>query len=287
MFVECFDKDKDTDENVDADRDRTVRPVGAHWSLQLEEIDIDFKVSGLPHAVVKQAEDSRVRELVKKIESHPHRQALQADLQQSNAYNPFSEKSMKMIREMGNVELFELFETAPKIQCKECLLYWNQGIVYCTCWHLLRINPAEVSSDGHWIFSQSRTMSLRKGDLVAIVIDRTEEVCIQINKDAEKDFNYRMTEEEYFRYKKKWWIFLNESGKIGPTRDRFDFNEALTKLHVFTKSLEKSNSRRFLSGNTINGIHHLLHPAHLGGNGTILGGAHKNSSKKSSTSELM
>ena len=59
---------------------------------QLDEIDIDFIMSGLLHAVVKQAENSRVRELVKKIESHPHRQDLQADLQQTNAYNPFSEK---------------------------------------------------------------------------------------------------------------------------------------------------------------------------------------------------
>ena len=41
---------------------------------------------------MKQAENFRVRELVKKIESHPHRDALQADLQQSNAYNAFSEK---------------------------------------------------------------------------------------------------------------------------------------------------------------------------------------------------
>ena len=116
------------------------------------EVDIDFRVSGLPHAVAKQAENSRVRELVKKIESHPHRQDLQADLEQSNAYNPFSEKSKKMIRDMGNVELFELCETIPKTKCKECLLYWNQGIFYCTCGHLLRererINPAEVSSDG-------------------------------------------------------------------------------------------------------------------------------------------
>ena len=85
---------------------------------------------------MKQAENLRVRELVKKIESH--RQALQADLQQSNASNPFSEKSKKMIRDMGNVELFELCETSPKVQCSECLLYWNQGIVYCTCGHLLR-----------------------------------------------------------------------------------------------------------------------------------------------------
>ena len=89
---------------------------------QLEEIDIDFRVSGLPHAVVKQAENFRVRELVKKIDSHPHRQALQADLQHCNAYNRFSEKSKKMIKDMGNVELFELCETIPKVQCSECLL---------------------------------------------------------------------------------------------------------------------------------------------------------------------
>ena len=85
MSVERLDKDKDADKDVDADRVRTVRLVGGHQSPQLEEIDIDFRVSGLPHAVVKQAENFRARELVKKIESHPHRQDLQADLQQSNA----------------------------------------------------------------------------------------------------------------------------------------------------------------------------------------------------------
>ena len=129
-----------------ADRVRTGRPVGCEQSIDLftqrEEIDIDFKVSGLPHAVVKQAENFRVRELVKKIESHPHRQALQADLQQSNAYNPSSEKSKTMIRDMGNLELFELCVTIPKVECSECLLYWNQGIVYCTCGHLLTENKS-------------------------------------------------------------------------------------------------------------------------------------------------
>ena len=38
-----------------------------------------------------------------------------------------------MIRELGNVELLALCETTPKVQCSHCLLYWNQGIVYCTC----------------------------------------------------------------------------------------------------------------------------------------------------------
>ena len=149
LSVERSGKDKDADENVDTDQISTVRPVKSEQSIELftqrEEIDIDFRVSGLPHAVVKQAENSRDRELVKKIESHPHRQALHADLQQSNAYNPFSEKSKKMIRDMGNVELFELCETIPKVQRSECLLYWNQGIVYCTCGHLLR----EIESSRH------------------------------------------------------------------------------------------------------------------------------------------
>ena len=47
-----------------------------------------------------------------------------------------------MIRDMGNVELFELCETIPKVQCSECLLYWNQGIVCCICGHLLKEGEA-------------------------------------------------------------------------------------------------------------------------------------------------
>ena len=104
----------------------------------LNGVDIDFRESGLPHAVVKQAENSRVRELVKKIENHPHRQSLQRDLQQNKAYYPFSTTSKKMIQDVGNVELFELFETDPETQCKECLSYWSEGIENSTCGHLLK-----------------------------------------------------------------------------------------------------------------------------------------------------
>ncbi len=107
MFVERLEKDKDTDKNVDADRDRTGRPVvigqPTSSSPPFDEVDIDFRVSGLPHAVVKQAENSCVRELVKKIENHLHRQALQDDLQQNNAYNPFSEKSKKMFTALADI----------------------------------------------------------------------------------------------------------------------------------------------------------------------------------------
>ena len=74
---------------------------------------------------------------MKKIESHPRREALHADLQQNNFCNPSSKKSKEMIRDLGNVELFELCETIPKVQCSHCLLHWNQGIIYCTCGQFL------------------------------------------------------------------------------------------------------------------------------------------------------
>ena len=109
VSVECLDQNKDADENVDTDQISTGRPVESEQSIglfsQRGEMDIDFRGSGLPHAVVKQAENFSVRELVKKNDSHPHREALQTDLQQSNVYNPFSDESKAMIREMGNVEL--------------------------------------------------------------------------------------------------------------------------------------------------------------------------------------
>ena len=136
VFVERADKDKRRRRK----RRRRSNKNGEtnEWTTnRFEEIDSDFRVSGLPHAVVKQAENFRVRELVKKIENHPHREALQADLQQSNLNNPFSYKSKATIHEMGNVELFELCETIPKVQCSQCLLYWNQGVIYGTCGHFL------------------------------------------------------------------------------------------------------------------------------------------------------
>ena len=72
---------------------------------QEEEHKIDFRVPGLLHAVIKEAEHLRAQGLVQRIENHPHREALPADLQQNNVYNPLGKNSKAMIRELGNVEL--------------------------------------------------------------------------------------------------------------------------------------------------------------------------------------
>ena len=102
------------------------------------EADVDFKIPGLPHSVVKYAQSTSVRQLIQKIENHPNRHALQQDLRQNQSFNPFSPESKQMIHEVGNIELCELLETEPKSQCKGCLSYWDIGIVYCTCGHFLR-----------------------------------------------------------------------------------------------------------------------------------------------------
>ena len=123
-------------------RERTERSVTdhdvSHESIMLNEVNMDFRIPGFPHSVVKHAQSTSVRELIQKTENHPDRHALQQDLRQNQAYNPLSPESKKMIQDVGNIEFFELVETDSKSQCKACLSYWSEGIVDCTCGHLLR-----------------------------------------------------------------------------------------------------------------------------------------------------
>ena len=122
-------------------RKRTERSVAdhdvSHESMMVNEADMDFRIPGLPHSVVKHAQSTSVRELIQKIENHPGRHALQQDLRQNQSFNPFSPESKQMIQDVGNIELCELLETEPKTQCTVCLSYLNIGFLYCTCGHFL------------------------------------------------------------------------------------------------------------------------------------------------------
>ena len=82
---------------------------------------IDFNIPGLPHSTVKQLHSASVREWIQKIENHPHRNALQRNLQ-CQQFNHFSQESKEMIHEVGNIELCELLDMEPKAQCKVCLI---------------------------------------------------------------------------------------------------------------------------------------------------------------------
>ena len=92
---------------------------------------IDYRIQGLPHSVVEQEDNTRrevVNKLIHQIETHQDRDALKADLQQNQAYNPFTEKSKNMIHSMENVEFVEMCEICLKTQCSHCLTCWTTGI---------------------------------------------------------------------------------------------------------------------------------------------------------------
>ena len=93
--------------------------------------------------MVKRSHSINVHNLIQQIENHPQRQALQSDLQQHCACNPFSKESKDAIMAAGNTELCEIVDVEPKSQCRACLTYWSAGIVYCTCGHLMKDDTTE------------------------------------------------------------------------------------------------------------------------------------------------
>ena len=74
-----------------------------------------------------------MKRLIQQFENLPSRDSLIEDLNKTEEFNPFSEKSKELITSMGYTEYFELCEISTKIQCTHCSLYWEAGIVYCTC----------------------------------------------------------------------------------------------------------------------------------------------------------
>ena len=113
------------------------------FNLAIDDENIDFNISGVPNAMVKRSHGINVHNLIQQIENHPHRKALQSDLQQHRAFNPFSKESKDAITAAGNTELCEIVDVEPKSQCIACLTYWNVGIVYCTCGHFLQYDTTK------------------------------------------------------------------------------------------------------------------------------------------------
>ena len=137
----------------------------SHEPMVVNEADMDFRIPGLPHSVVKHAQSTSVRQLIQKIENHPDRHALQEDLRQNQSFNLFSPESKQMVQDVGNIELCELLETEPKTQCTVCLSYWNIGAgISCT----KKEERISNSSIFRWTFFQFRSTSSRKDDLMDI-----------------------------------------------------------------------------------------------------------------------
>ena len=153
--------DREEEKRVLKSHDRTGQPVEGRlhkvqedgylknrddadkFNLAMDDENIDFNISGIPDATVKRSQSISVHDLIQKIESHPQKEAIQNDLEQHRAFNPFSAKSKVAIMAAGNTELCEIINVEPKLQCKACLKHCSAGIIYCTCGHLMTDDSAE------------------------------------------------------------------------------------------------------------------------------------------------
>ena len=64
--------------------------------------------------MVKRSHGINFHNLIQQIENHPQREALQNDLQQHRAFNPFSKGLKDAIMAAGDTELCEIINLEPK-----------------------------------------------------------------------------------------------------------------------------------------------------------------------------
>ena len=141
--------------------------------------NVDYRIPGILHSTV-QKEDSKRKETVKiliqQFENHLNRDSLIQDLNNTEEFNPFSEKSKELITSMGNTECTSsLCETSSKIQCPHCALFWEVGIFYCTRGECMQpternrqLNKAryDVLSIPGYVIKQNPTHGARHGPSV-------------------------------------------------------------------------------------------------------------------------
>ena len=167
---------------------------------------------------MKHLHGASVRKLIKKIENHPNRYALQRDLRQSQSFNPFSQEAKHMIHEVGNIELCELLDT----QCIVCLSYWDVGIAN---------SLKKKCKKKFYLGIHDRFIRDEKFRKNMFDTGRTEEMCRKMDELADEDHTHHLTPEEIRDYRGNWWIRSNKVGSVTmPVRHRPDFKQALSTL---------------------------------------------------------
>ena len=111
-------------------RERTVRSVVDHDDLSHEQImvneaDMDFRIAGVPHSVVKHAQSISVRQLIQKIDNQPDRHALQQDLRKIKHLTRIVQNQNKLFRMWVTSNYVNCARRKPKRSAHRVLSYWN------------------------------------------------------------------------------------------------------------------------------------------------------------------
>ena len=129
---------------TEAYREVTGKPAAA-------SLTIEYQAN--PFCTVQQQDTNRketVKKLMQQFENHPNKESFLQDLKKTEKINTFSKESKKLITDTGNItEIFELCETSSKKQCPDCNLYWEIGIVYCSCGRCLKPSQSTKKLDKH------------------------------------------------------------------------------------------------------------------------------------------
>ena len=134
---------EETQHIVQREENREHRETVDQFNLATNDANIDFSVSGIPEETVKRSETMSILNLIRRITRHPQKEAVQNDLDQQQSFNAFSAESKKAIKESGNIEISEIVNTEPKLQCKFCLNHCNPGVIYCVCGRLMAEDSGE------------------------------------------------------------------------------------------------------------------------------------------------
>ena len=78
-----------------------------------------------------------MQNLVDRLQDGYRDKSIIKDLQQEGVSNVFSEESQRKMKDVGNIELYELSETVRTTQCPICLKHSKEGTFYCGCGNCL------------------------------------------------------------------------------------------------------------------------------------------------------
>ena len=108
-----------------------------HYNVVREKdsFQVDLRVHEVSQDVICKDEErmTKILTLVDKLQDVYRSNSIINDLKKKCKSNTFSEVSRCIIKEMINIELYELGETIRTIQCLSCLNYSKEGTVYCLC----------------------------------------------------------------------------------------------------------------------------------------------------------
>ena len=111
---------------------------------------VDHRISGVPLSAVEPqntTRENKVKRLIEKFENHKHKESFIQDLSQTQKSNKFSKESQDLIADFNNTELFELCDKSSKQQCPDCILYWETGIIYCSCGRNMKSTQSPTEFD--------------------------------------------------------------------------------------------------------------------------------------------